>query len=317
MVMLISVAQFYTSSIFVVSNNGEDRGRRLDQFVEVFGENVYRYKLIGAYVVAATGILIYLVITLAHFDTFLFPEFWKEIFQDGSKGERNLLLGLILFWAAGLFLCTSFLSVGAVQANVYFTTWIAFVSSVMNFGVWRISCGKVSFEDLLHSQKRATSFNWLWTVICALVSSLGASDLYANREHLSDKYEGGKYSTSDLKMAMILAWVSVGIGLVALLGNHYLTKEYSVTCCHKFEKAFGWRQGEFCLIILMLALYGYIIFNQTPVLNEPSNVYFGVWGTFFSSLFTFGTWLKEASHTRLFDEENSPVRTPRRQPSTQ
>lgn len=316
MVMLISVVQFYTSPTYDVGDDEENGGRRLDQFVEVFGENIYRYKLIGAYVVSAAGILIYLVIILAHFDTIFFPEFWKDLFQDGSKGERNLLLVLIVFWAAGLFLCTSFLSVGSAQANVYFTTWIAFVSSVMNFGVWRVSCGKVSFEDLLHDQKRATTFNWFWTVICALVSSLAASDLYANREHLSDKFEGGKYDMSDIKLGMILAWASVGIGIVALLGNHYLTKEFSVTCCQKFEMTFDWRQGEVCLICMMLGLYGYIIFNQIPAFNEPSNVYFGVWGTFFSSLFTFGTWLKEANHSLLFHEANSPARTPRRETST-
>jgi hypothetical protein len=316
MVMLISVVKFDTSSNPVVGDDDEDGGRRLDQFVEVFGEKIFKYKLIGAYSVSAAGILIYLAIILAHFETIFFPEFWKSLFQDGSTGERNLLLGLIVFWAVGLFLCTSFLSVGSAQANVYFTTWIAFISSVINFGVWRISCGKVSYEDLLHNQKRATSFNWFWTVICALVSSLGASDLYANREHLADKFEGGKFDVSDLKMGMIMAWVSVGICLVALLGNHYLTKEFSVTCCQKFETTFDWRQGEVCLICMMLALYGFIIFNQIPEFNEPSNVYFGVWGTFFSSLFTFGTWLKETNHSQLFHEANSRVRTPQRQAST-
>jgi hypothetical protein len=315
MVMLISTVQFYTSPTYV-GDDEDDGVRRLDQFVEVFGKSIYKYKLLGAIIVSSAGMLIYLVIILAHFDTFFIPEVWTNLFQDGSKGERNLLLGLIVFWAGGLFLCTSFLSVGSVQANVYFTTWIAFVFSVMNFGVWRVSCGKASYEDLLRNHKRATSFNWVWTIICTLISSLGATDLYANRDHLAYKFEGEKFDAEDLKMGMILAWVSVGICLVALLGNHYLTKEFSVTCCQKFEMTFDWRQGEVCLICMMLGFYGFIIFNQVPGFHEPSNTYFGVWGTFFSSLFTFGTWLKESNRFQLFHEANSPARTPQRQAST-
>lgn len=305
MVMLISVVQFYKSDTLV--DEDDDGVRRLNEFVEVFGTTVYKYKLQGAFAVAACGILIYLVIILAHFDTVFFPEFWKNLFQDGSKGERNLLLALIAFWAGGLFLCTSSLSVGSAQPNVYFTTWIAFVSSIVNFGVWRISCGKTSWYDLLHN-KRETSFNWVWMVIFALITSLGASDLYANRDHLANQFEG-RNVVDDQRLGMILAWVSVVICFAALAGNHYLTKEFSVTCCQKFEITFDWRQGEVILILGIFGLYAWVIFSQLPVFNEPSNVYFGIWGMFFSSIFTFGTWLKETTRFELFREASSPVRT--------
>jgi hypothetical protein len=236
------------------------------------------------------------------------------MFQDGSKGERNLLLGLIVFWVAGLFLCTTSLSVGSAQPNVYFTTWIAFVSSVVNFSLWRISSGKTSWDDLLHN-KRKTSFNWFWTFIFTLIASFGASDTYANREVLASQFEGGNVN-DDQKLTMILVWVSVVICFAALAGNYYLTEEFSVTCCHKFEITLDWRQGEVILILGIFGLYAWIIFSRLSFYNEPTNVYFGVWGTFFSSIFTFGTWLKETTRFELFRDATPPVRTSERPAET-
>ena len=65
-----------------------------------------------------------MLIVLVHFDTVFLPKVWKGIFQDGSIVERNLILFLLLFWAAAVYICTSSLSVGESQANTFFTAWI-------------------------------------------------------------------------------------------------------------------------------------------------------------------------------------------------
>jgi NADH:ubiquinone oxidoreductase subunit 6 (subunit J) len=93
-------------------------------FMTSNGYLVHKWKLLGAIYVGAVGVISSFLILLAHFDTFCLPRTWMHIFRDGSRGERNLILVLLLFWAGGLHVCTSSLSVGEVQANVYFTTWI-------------------------------------------------------------------------------------------------------------------------------------------------------------------------------------------------
>jgi hypothetical protein len=93
-------------------------------FMTANGYLVHRWKLVGAIYVGFVGVISSFLILLAHFDTFCLPRTWMLLFRDGSRGERNLLILLLLFWAAGLHVCTSSLSVGEVQANVYFTTWI-------------------------------------------------------------------------------------------------------------------------------------------------------------------------------------------------
>jgi len=85
---------------------------------------VYRWKLWGAIYVASIGVGMNLLILLVHFDTVMLPKLWVCIFRDGSLAERNLILFMILFWAAAVHTCTSSLSVGELQANVYFTAWI-------------------------------------------------------------------------------------------------------------------------------------------------------------------------------------------------
>jgi hypothetical protein len=93
-------------------------------FMTSNGYLVQKWKLVGAIYIGAIGVVSSFLIILAHFDTFCLPRTWMLIFRDGSRGERNVIWILLLFWAAGLHVCTSSLSVGEVQGNVYFTTWI-------------------------------------------------------------------------------------------------------------------------------------------------------------------------------------------------
>ena len=106
-------------------------------FESVFGREVLSWKLDTAIVLAPVGFIFSCLVVLAHFDTILFPNLWKKIFQDGSSYERNLLLFLLCFWAGTVYVSTSIFSVGEVQANVYFVSWIAFWSTAMNYNIWR------------------------------------------------------------------------------------------------------------------------------------------------------------------------------------
>jgi hypothetical protein len=56
------------------------------------------------------------------------------------------------------------------------------------------------------------------------------------------------------------------------------------------------------------------------VINGLSNAYFGIWGSFFNSVFAFGTWLHENKHESILRDpsqgdvaaEASTTRTSRR-----
>ena len=182
-VMLISVVQFYFKNADSISlyTDGESS---LSQW------GVYLWKLWGAFAVSAAGVLIYLFILFAHFDTIFFPEFWQSFFRDGSHGERNLIFCLMLYWMGGLYLCTSSLSVGSAQANVYFATWLAFGVNVMLYNVWRTCAGYRTWTEIVRSAPCETSYNWSFALFFSVVAALGASDTYAAREELSFYFQG-------------------------------------------------------------------------------------------------------------------------------
>ena len=88
------------------------------------GDLIYQWKLWASIYGSSALIGLCILIMVVHYDTVCLPKLWIAIFRDGSLAERNLTLLLSVSWAAGVHVCTSSLSVGEVQANVYFTSWI-------------------------------------------------------------------------------------------------------------------------------------------------------------------------------------------------
>ncbi len=288
-VMLVSIVQFYFKngdSISLLITDGESS---LSQW------GVYLYKLWGAFAVSAAGVVINLLILFAHFDTFFAPEFWQSFFRDGSHGERNLIYCLMVYWMGGLYLCTSTLSVGSAQANVYFATWLAFGVQVMLYNVWRLCAGYRTWTEIVRSAPCETTYNWSVALFFSVVAALGASDTYAARDELSIYFRGKEVLEDVRELGLILAWVSTATCMLVLLGNYSLTKSLSMNCTC-FEVTLDWRQFEGAFVIALLAIYGYVLFVYTGtqgIFNQPSNTYFGIWLTFFSLVLTFGTWMRE------------------------
>ena len=155
-VMVASVAQFYKNDDLEKAFFDKYGYLKKEKFVLIDGARVLIWKFIGAFVVACVGISSSLLILLVHFDTFLFPRFWRKVFRDGSIWERNLLIINGIFWAAGVHICTSSFSIGATQANVYFTTWIAFIASALNFDMWRVSANLSNVSGFVSRRRNTT-----------------------------------------------------------------------------------------------------------------------------------------------------------------
>ena len=162
-VLLVSVVQFYKQDTLVQEELPEVNNDTF--FVTTRGALVYRWKLWGAVYAGAIGVGLSLLILVAHFDTFCVPRLWMHVFRDGSVIERNLIIVLLLFWAAALHVCTSSLSIGEVRpnendasslerryfclsyefhvalqqvGNVYFTTWIGTYSGSIGLAFFSV-----------------------------------------------------------------------------------------------------------------------------------------------------------------------------------
>jgi len=303
-VMLVSVVQFYRETPVEVSRTTATFDSR--QYFQTVRGVVLVWKLWGAVSIAAAGCLVNLLTILVHFDLFFFPKTWIRIFRDGSLAERNYIIGLIVFWIAGLHICTSSLSVGELQANVYFTTWIAFASTLGNVSVWRESAGLASTYDVIHRLKRETTYNWIWTAFFSLIFAGAVTDIWYNRAEVEqanavDQAQTFDFTASDGKIILSIVWTEFSICLLAIALNEFFSGTYTFPCRCRRKSTFyrciiGWRQVEGFVIFVTTVGKFYVILEYTGVdgvINGLSNAYYGVWGSFFNGVFAFGTWLNE------------------------
>lgn len=312
-VLLISVVKFYRNSeaekLFEIDAQMLRENFAAEIYNSVLGP-VYLWKLIACAVVGSVGATLTLIITVAHFDTVCLPRFWIAIFRDGSRWEQNILRFMVLFWAAGLHVCTSSLSVGELQGNVYFTTWIAFAASVLNYGVWRTSSGLSSFAEKVSNHHRETTYNWLWLLLCICIFAGAATDIYFNRDELDLRFgpDETNLSERDWRIVLGIIWSFLGLGLFSVLFNHFSTQSLDFRLGTNSRIILGWRHFEGIIILFMVGVFFYLLIKHSGVdgvVNGLTNSYFSLWGAFFNSVFLLGTWLRENKNIEYFVDEGS------------
>ncbi len=315
-VLLISVVKFYGLSeeekLFEIDTQILKENFAREIYSSVAGP-VYYWKLIGCAVVGSLGALFTLIITVAHFDTICFPRLWVVVFRDGSPWEQNIMRFMILFWACGLHVCTSSLSVGELQGNVFFTTWIASASSFLNYGVWRTSSGLSSLAEKVSIHHRETTYNWLWLLLCICIFAGASTDIYFNRKELDLRFspEGTDLSDQNWRIVLAMIWSFLGLGLICVLLNHYSTQSIDIRLFSNSRIILGWRHFEGIVVLFMVGVFFVLLMKYSGVdgvVNGSTNGYFSLWGAFFNSVFLLGTWLRENKNIEYYIDDNDSRR---------
>jgi hypothetical protein len=297
-VMLVSVVQFYRQR----SGAPAELDPSIDpnQYYYFFGGVVLRWKLWGAIYLSSAGVFISGMTVVLHFDDILAPRLWSSLFRDGSLAERNWIWSMIVFWAACVHVCTGTLSVGESQANVFFTTWIAFAAAAMNYGVWRESAG---LPPLAVESNRETTYNWMWIWVFSALFAGSATDMYYNRENIVLRYRGQPLDLVHKDWIIILSvvWSETALCLIAIYLNERMETSCRLPCYVRrstgtYRCVLGWRQWEGFVLLVATACKFWVILKYASVdgvIPGLSNAYFGVWGSFFNGVFCLGTWLRE------------------------
>ena len=270
-VMLTSVVEFYRER----NLNSEIDSEELNEFYVYAGGVVYRWKLWGAIYCSTAGVVLSFLTALVHFDTIVAPNLWVSLFRDGSLAERNWIFFLILFWAGTVHICTSTLSVGESQPNVYFTTWIAFSASAMNYGIWRESAGLQPIADkmtMLKEGRRETTYHWMWTGIYSCIFAGAATDMFYNRAEIDIRFRGDPISLHDKDWIIILAivWAEAALCASAIVFNEVFQNSWRLPCTigrakMRYRCVLGWRQLEGPVIILDTAVKFWVILEYAAV----------------------------------------------------
>jgi hypothetical protein len=299
-VMLVSVVQFYRQRGFQ-----DDAMVTYDPYY-YFSNNgvVYRWKLWGTVSVSSAGMVLSLLSIWVHLDTLVAPDLWAVAVRDGSRIEQCWILGLLLFWAAAVHVCTSTLSVGESQPNVYFATWIAFGATAMNYSVWRESAGRKqtmwhreysryqrrqnrdSFRNSQRSNAsqgadhRETTYNWLWIGFFSCIFAGAATDIYFNRDNIVLRFRGVPLDLlpHDWIIILTVVWSEVALCCLAVLLNTTWSAAASTPSCRlphctipredrpeRYRCVFGWRQMEGLVILLTTGLKFWVILKYAAV----------------------------------------------------
>jgi len=314
-VMLVSVAQYNANlriatlgsksavldssgKIINLSSHQED-----DTFVPNFNVAVYRWKLIGTFVVSGFGVVTNLLIILVHFDKYILTNLWTRIFHSGSQGERNILIFMLISAAVSLYINTSVLSVGENQPNVYFTTWISFATTILTFNIWRESANLRTIDDMFQSHPRKSQKQWALLTFTTLVSALTCLDSYVNRYHFVAVINNLPQSVPQVawNRVLSLSFGSLAACVIALIGNSISQESFEMKLCGSYRLTLDWRQVEGALAAGTLGTFLYVIFVQTGASvissqNSLGNGYFSSWFSFLISTNVFGTWIRENKH---------------------
>lgn len=246
------------------------------------------WKLQCAFWGSATFVGLSLVIIAVHFDTLFLHKFWRVVFQDGSLGELSLC-GLLLLGSLFLvYVVTSRDGLGGflmTNSNAYFSSWLGFFACAHTLQTcWCKGGGgrggrrrgpaeeRQSLEQWLRSTSRETNFYWVNLLFFSMITLLSVLDVFLT----------GPY---DIQWIMVISSiVVVGCCILALLMN---------MACINFV---SWYKLEGLIIFALSGYWSWVVFTMTGVnglVHGPSNAYFGVWGSFFFAISTFGSWLKE------------------------
>lgn len=164
---------------------------------------------------------------------------------------------------------------------MYFTTWIAFGATAMNYGVWRESAGLPSIAEkftTINDAKRETTYNWIMTGCFSCLFAGAATDMYYNRDYIDIRYLGEPINLEkkDWIVILIVVWTEVALCAAAIAFNEVLKIECRLPCTVKrstgsYHFVVAWRQVEFFVILLDTGVKFWVILRYAGV--GGGNVY--------------------------------------------
>lgn len=181
--------------------------------------------------------------------------------------------------------------------------------------MWRESAGLPSLADKVNFHQRETTYNWIWTGIFSAVFAGSATDIFINREEITLRLRDEILVLENKEWVIVLAvvWTEVAVCIMAVLFNEWFPQPVTlpgrIQCRGaSYRCVLGWRQLEGPIVLAALGTKFWVILEYTGVggvVNGLSNGYFGVWGSFFNSVFTLGTWLRENKNIEYIVREES------------
>lgn len=147
-------------------------------------------------------------------------------------------------------------------------------------------------------------YNWFYAFVFCVVAAGAITDIYVNREF---------FAFYDIEGTPIVLVNSEWIRTIAISWSTVVVSGLVIGAKIKWKtwhKAYSYLEGLLIAALIGVSAWGCTTFTgvQGPI-RSPSNAYFGLWGVFFSSLTTFGTWLRETGGAQKLRQFSLSVAT--------
>lgn len=165
----------------------------------------------------------------------------------------------------------------------------------------------VDFGSLTHCfvhHHHCQTYNWFYAFIFCIVTASSVTDMYLNRDYFVFYDSNGTPVvpvTSDWIRAVVITWTAVVTSALVMAAK---------IKWDNWQKVYSYCEGLLIATFIGVAAWVCTTFTgvQGPI-RGPSNAYFGLWGIFFSSLATFGTWLRETGGAQKLRQFSLSVAT--------
>jgi len=186
-------------------------------------------------------------------------------------------------------ICTYLLiEIWLFNAQVYFSTWINFVSCAVNYEVWRKGSGRHhTFQKILFGKQR----HWFLLAILATIACLSTIDFFVNNNIVQDTHNLRCLTVSYNNKWIWLSAIGSLVCWFVLFLQRYAHR-------HAGNRKIGFitEITEAIVALGIIGCYGYVVASFTggrlDHVQCPSNLYFSVWGAFFLAVWILSTQIQ-------------------------
>lgn len=163
--------------------------------------------------------------------------------------------------------------------QVFFSTWTNFISCCVNYEVWRKGCGRhFTFRKVIFGHGR----HWFLLAILCTIAFLSTLDFYLE----NGRVQGSRPCTHGwVNKWTMFSFLTAVVSWAVVLLHRYCNRRIVV------------RVLEFIASPTITASMGFAINRFTGGRLEsvpcPSNLYFSLWGAFFTSVWILSTLIQK------------------------
>ncbi|GMH61381.1 hypothetical protein TrST_g6699 [Triparma strigata] len=210
-------------------------------------------------------------------------KFWAIGTERAPVKEFVALTFLTVWWIVAIALITQSGGIATNSLNLYYSSWLAGIITVIALNNWFITHGSLSARDFVNTSP--TLVAWYFMLLASAVVMGSAANLYSTTQP-----QGG--DKSDFIYAISIGTIGCFLSLLVILAN------FQVNAIANFLIPGGFIELFLSFSLLGLYIAGVIILTRANgIASSAGNLYYSSWVCFFNTFWIIAKWRRKAETT--------------------